>query len=427
MTDLKDTFTLPKSDWRSNKAVVLQALLEASPPWRVADFLRKRAENLDSTYSDETDEKVEVALLERGEPLIDIALARWAMYDATVRALWSRPRPENGKSAIHLALLSNELAARHAWWFPTNLYGKRNDYAPIAELTSDEIYALFSNPRLSGDFIADFLAGEKVWEHMEDTRRMEAVASLGKRLWTHGENENRYDGYADYRHNSVYNNAWKLAASVPVTNQWANVLGSIYCQLKPREFNFDDPVSVAERWTEAAEEEAKHFEKGWLSGYQQVRMGLARLDAHKDRKAAAQLLQSGDLAIRLGAYAAMEVTAEDVSSFAQRDGKHAVDAMIENESIWRDEKKREALRQACWDAPDPRSTMDLPQTFNAKQERMAEQHPAWFKEEDLPARLLPAPTDPASKKLHALEAALQQQRMLLFVVIAALALLLFRG
>ncbi|MGX0607925.1 hypothetical protein ACUXAD_003090 [Ralstonia pickettii] len=69
---------------RTFQSIVDEARLVASPPDAVVRYLEERgAELVKHPYMETTDEAFEQALLDRHDPLIDLALARWCKYDVT--------------------------------------------------------------------------------------------------------------------------------------------------------------------------------------------------------------------------------------------------------------------------------------------------------------------------------------------------------
>ena len=62
----------------------------------------------------------------------------------------------------------------------------------------------------------------------------------------------------------------------------------------------------------------------------------------------------------------------------QRDGEAFLYAALRNTLIWKSESDRETLSQLCWDHPDPRSNMNMPNPFRGMEEGMRTEHPDWF-------------------------------------------------
>src|ERR1700756_2871849 len=104
------------------------------------------------------------------------------------------------------------------------------------------------------------------------------------------------DGYADYSPGAVFNAAWTLAERMEPTVRWAAALNYLFDRLETSAFSIETPLELAARWrtdpsdADAIAKESKDVEGGWLSSYQGVRKGLARLALSKDSNLLPSLL-----------------------------------------------------------------------------------------------------------------------------------------
>jgi hypothetical protein len=90
---------------RGYKSIIQEAELLAMSPEAVAEFLKKRAkQSVDELDHDPVDEETEEALRGRSNPLIDLALARYARSTEALRPIFQSSQP---CGAIRLAVLSN--------------------------------------------------------------------------------------------------------------------------------------------------------------------------------------------------------------------------------------------------------------------------------------------------------------------------------
>jgi hypothetical protein len=150
--------------------------------------------------------------------------------------------------------------------------------------TDDDLCALFENPTLSDSFLVDLLKRGKGWGAITDERLCRIVSILHRNPRMRTPRDDDYmDGYAEYSYGSVFNAAWKLAETAPVTDSWAIALGWLYEQLLTDAFSIEEPLKLAERWhidpadAKANERQAKDHEIGYLGNMERVRKGLARL------------------------------------------------------------------------------------------------------------------------------------------------------
>lgn len=390
---------------RSYKTVILEAELLASPPEAVAAFLKDRSEyDKNERRQDEVDKDLEAALLARNDPLINLALARFGYYPSAVRPLFEGAAPS---SALRLAALSNPILDRVFFSdFPLPLFdGKEKAAEWLASAPDDELGALFRNPQLGDSFLRDMLERKSPWDSLPEERLAMIVALLsGNERMARPYDDSYMDGYAEYSHNAVFDAAWKLAETAPVTELWARPLGWLYDSLSTSSFSVKEPLEIAARWVpdpsdeDFLKEEAKQLERGWLVDFQLVRKGLARLALRKNSKLLEDLLASQDPAFRSAAYSEAALKPEQILKAYEKDGELLFNQAIHNLKIWRTPQSRDALREVAWAVVnnDKLSDLSAANIYNGIRDDMAKKHPEWFAgEEDIEP---PEPSDePATK------------------------------
>ena len=146
-------------------------------------------------------------------------------------------------------------------------------------------HAGFGNDTLGDFFLKDLLERGRGWEAIPDDTLCRMVSVLGRNPRMRTARDDDYmDGWDEYSYGSVFNAAWKLAETAPVTAGWASSLGWLYEQLQPDAFSIKEPLKLAERWhidpadKEANERQAKDHGIGYLGNMERVRKGLARLE-----------------------------------------------------------------------------------------------------------------------------------------------------
>ncbi|WP_181885485.1 hypothetical protein [Trinickia dinghuensis] len=102
---------------RSFNSVVAEARLVVNPAETVVRYLEDRgAQVAKQPFSDTADEQFEQALLERHDPLIDLALARWCCHLPTGRALLAANAGDSAHAlANSTAPLLNTTVASETW------------------------------------------------------------------------------------------------------------------------------------------------------------------------------------------------------------------------------------------------------------------------------------------------------------------------
>jgi len=372
--------------------VIQEAELAAMPPVAVAEFMKRRdAESEHDARAYQVDEDAEMALLGRKEALIDLALARYSQHIGVVSTLFQAAAP---RSPIRLACLSNSALRRdRPNLFPIGLLGR--ELGPLAEwlasASDGELHALFENPALSDSFLCDVLERCDGWSFIDDDRLCTIVFSLcGNPRMRTPRDDDYMDGYAEYNYASVFNAAWKLAETAPVTERWSDALGWLYEELVTDAYSIKEPLALAARWhvapgdTEALKRQASDHAIGYLGYMERVRKGLARLALSKDHKQLAELLASDDVAFRAAAYSAGPLNAEQLRAGYEKDGALVLTEAISNLHLWRTQVTRLALHDVAWGVvrDDKHSDLMADNQYNRVEKDLRKKHPAWFADEE---------------------------------------------
>ncbi len=377
---------------RGYKTLIQEAELMAMSPEAVVEFMKQRAgQSKDEARNDPLDEDAEMALLGRKAPLIDLALARYGRRMKVVSALFSAAPPG---SPLRLACLSNKSLGHELFLsFPDGLLGSEPGMKAewLASASDNELVALFENPTLSDSFLRGLLERSSGWESIDDDLLCRFVAMLHSNPRMRTPRDDDYmDGYAEYSYGSVFNAAWKLAETAPVTEGWAYSLGWLFEQLETDAFSITEPLAIAARWhiapdnTEAKERQEKDHAIGYLSDMERVRKGLARLALRKDRKLLARLLASDDVAFRAAAYSAGPISAEQLRAGYDKDGELVLTEAIRNMHLWRTQATRQALHDVAWTVVKNDKYADLmaANQYNWMEKDVRKKHPAWFANEE---------------------------------------------
>jgi len=351
---------------RNIDCVIDEARLAVSSPESVVQYLVDRGARLTTKGYDTTDKQFEQTLLDRHEPLIDLALARWCHYDETWRALWAANQDNSPHAfAIRMSLLSN-ITFWGIFRFrtgPTEAFGEGFiDWLPTASV--DELFTLFGNPTLDKGFLQEFLEGGPSWaclpeEHLRyclyGLTRNPAINISDYHQWYDSE-------YCKYG-SAVFKAAWNLAGTVPNTDIWADVLHCLFDVLLSMHYGFEDfdwegcdyqrssflqvwlgcdpvrgssapenPLVLAARWTPVDEHGIGEY--GQLSAFQRVRRALAYLaleNSSVDRTD--EFLTSNDPALRAAAYASRRLSTEQIAAAVKRDDYMGFNEMAENKQL----------------------------------------------------------------------------------------------
>ncbi len=376
---------------RGYTTLVEEAQALAMSPDAVHSFLKQRTSNPQTfgAFGDAFDKQAEAALLARADPLIDLSLAQYGRHNLTARELWAKATPE---SPVRLAILSNRLLQAELFnSFPTDLLGDAEKTAIWLEDAMDtELHALLENPVLDDRFLTDLLNRAAPYDRLADTRFLEIVSILSRNMRLRTTRQDDFmDGYAEYRYSSVFDAAWRLAESVPSTNEWAGVLGWLYMQLEPEAFSIKDPMALTQRWeSKAAQGDGQMDESavstGSQSSRQRVRMGLAKLALTKEYSLLPKLLASNDPGLRCAAYGTGRLMPDDLQAAYDMDGELAFDNALPNPWYWRQNSTRTKLKEIAWAvvSSDKHSDLQAANQYEYMYKEMRKAHPEWFEDED---------------------------------------------
>ena len=424
---------------RTSKAE--EAILLASEPRDVRDYLAKRASN--ASLLDRISKEAEAELLSRGHRLIDLSLAEYCLHQETAQALFARD-PDDWP--IRALVLSNTALAKGSFrGFPECLFGSEDavlEYLKTAP--ADEHAMLFRNPSLDESFLESFLSLGKAWEAVDEQRRLWALDYLARneKLQHKRSTMDHEDGWDWYMAGKPFEAAWLLIEKLEPSADAAAHLSRLLRDLPADTYKTEGMAEALERWRapprDLAAEQAENA-KAHLSAFQQVRQSGARVLAGKHDAIPGELLASEDVAIRCGAYEGeRKLSADQIKGAVERDGDLARVHLIRNEVLWRSEKMRDLLvdqvlrgaesEEPGWEyqARDARYRKKFPGWFQG--DRYAEPDERPVNESSIAALVESVVADPAIKGLQERLTALQKtQQTLIWMGGAALVMLVFQA
>ncbi|AOW77219.1 hypothetical protein A3Q34_16945 [Colwellia sp. PAMC 20917] len=362
-------------------------LLKHSEPQFVFDSLEKNRRKK-INIMDEDRSKLEEMLLERNDPIIDLALALHGSTPDIGYELFKRPDKE-----LQLATLSGTQVLKE-------FLGK-DDFADrvlndLIEKDDTELYrAYFSNDLLPDEIIISLYEREEPFDKLDDrdwvlccsyTDKNKRISTPYDRTWI--------DGFDEYLYNSLFHAGWKLFEKFPKTPLAANVLSQLACKLvtqTPHDFNIIDALN---RWQKETDTDSDAYDMARSYGANMI----------TDSREFQELKKSDDFALRKAYYRNQKwVKPEDVLEGFEKDSINYIDEALNNMNIFSNAEAREALRKVCWDAPDPGSRMDQVNYFNGRSEYWQSQHPEWFKDEwtgELPFEEIENQNDRIEKRIE---------------------------
>ncbi len=321
----------------------------ASPEYVYAELRAYGEEVLNDFYFQYGDKKLENAMLARGEPLIDIALAGFAARAETLAELWNRAtmnsyQTESISKALRIACLSNRAVNKHR--FPTSAIGESETRRVFASIDDDEALALLSNERMDDNFLV------ALYEHKEP------FASIPEDRWrlliTMTEQNNRLnlqldtDSGPDFGYGSIQKAIFKLLETAPTTDRWVPVLHHCLLEvLNPEQVASPPPGRIGpvlERWLKVEIIDHKgNIKEGWytsLSAVDEFRCLIGALYGKDSNRVIHGNSTAPDVAERCSYYGNAKLTAREIEKYINREGDVFLYAAICNTSVLFDTKLR---------------------------------------------------------------------------------------
>lgn len=311
---------------------------------------------------DEGRRLLEYVLYRRNDPFIDYGLARYGCSTNVVQKVYDR-----GDETTLLAAIGNPNGSTHL--------EQAKDILVSGKYRAVKL--LLQNKYITGRFIENLLRRKGAFSEIDGDRLFLIVVALRGNERLNRPYESLYlDGFDDYLYHEVFSAAWELTKTVETNQRWASALWDLLagCQ---RPTSFDELEETIQRWQidEPMEGEIEWFKRS-PSFFVRALLGSLKKDDE-------ELLNSDDPAMRVAFYQRFQpYRYRDWSKFIERDGSEFINAALANVNIWRSAEYRDQLSSACWDAPDPNHTMDLPNDFRGREASYRERHPNWFADED---------------------------------------------
>lgn len=220
------------------------------PPQSAVEALKERNERRKvEDYYGCTFEKVELALLARRDPLVDLGLAQYGLTGEVLRDLYQRSLRGTGDGdqdlGIRVAVLANQLAPGR--FFESNPVVNSTELARLAnEGTDDEVKALLTNP-MTRTYVGSLYRRKAPFDTLTDDRFRALVefSSRNTRLYF---SDDTPDG-PDLTHMDIERGIYQMLATVPTSLPWLWTLDALLFNYLPTSmYGRKDILEVIQRW-----------------------------------------------------------------------------------------------------------------------------------------------------------------------------------
>jgi hypothetical protein len=337
--------------WEAEQERLTQhARLHASGPEAVFEELKKQGRRSQMDLLTARDEKLEVILLERNEPLINLGLACYCanrdVYKALYKHSFQPARDEADaryKHGLRVGCLSNQVMgnAHIILDYPAAIIGPEDVHRLMVQGDDDEITALLRNPSISEKILEALYthAGPCATLDQERWARLVAISGKNERLRT--ESSTTTDS-PDMEHYAIHKAIFRLLEIAPLGPVWIRVLYDLLVDLDFQQLATVDSIDgVLSRWAQLNDSgsDGKPFE-GYYTSLplkDEFRCLVAALYGRGFTKSKTVLhgsANSNDVARRCAFYGKAELTAKDMKAAYKRDKDVYVFAALFNEGVY---------------------------------------------------------------------------------------------
>lgn len=375
---------------REAKHLILEDRLLHSSSETVSTWLEQANGNVyENRYSRDYDEEIESALLNVGNPLVELAVAQYGTNQDALAKLWVRTEQSPDKHighirALRLAILANQNVGV-SLSFGTSLItviGIDAFPAFVEQASDEELNAMGQNPRLA--FFEALYEKTGSFESLSDERwRQVITATTGNsRLLEKFKDRDDRDGYREYHHNCVHSAIYKLPARVPVTQEWAITLAWLLEKTLPElpfKTTVEDIDATMARWRAPLFEKPAD-DKFHIDPCAFLRTYYGRLYfSYSIKKPIEMLLTSDDQATRCVAYAWCELTPEQIKAGAEKDKDEFLFWACSNKNLCQSEIVRDSVREVARTFGDDEGHEIQRFAYICAEQR--KEKPYWFKDD----------------------------------------------
>jgi len=413
--------------------------------WLEDNRLRERPRGFLTIEEDESRKVAEYIWHKRNNPSLNLAIAKYGTHIPTLKRIYNNSsesfywggipnystkikKKEN--RFLRLAALTNVFVGpKEGLIFYKPAFLSLKDLISILQeypKSKDLIEAYFNNPHIPRDSLSQIIKREEDFAFISDDLHIYIIYYISQNPIVEKPRDSSYiDGWAEYSHNKLFFDLWGLFSTVPVTESWASVLCEIVGNTHLPFVGEELTVELFNRWQiedengDEDEDEDENEDLNPTSYSFWLRFALAKLifkEAH-DEKREYISPNHEDKAIRLAYYNSCKPTdifgygisdeefyfypsfdSEELNEnnltetqksvfnkcrdLFSRDKNNFIEELIKNENFWRRKNERELLRDLASNlSEDKYSTADTLNSWIIMEERMAKDHPEFFKDD----------------------------------------------
>jgi hypothetical protein len=336
---------------------IWKARLLVMPPAEVFNEIKTSWAEPHSLFGYDSEE-LELTLLQRGEPLIDLALAGYGSNPAVIAELYLRSfqhdplRSPMYMTDLRVACLSNRgvrpgILAK----FPADVLGEEETLRIITESDWVEVDALMNNPNLDEQLIEALYRYEGPFAAVSEERWRGLVHSSATNPRLCDDRSNDFG--PDLQHHRIHESIVRLLETAPRTKPWLSTLYHLLDHLDPSQVAWPESLELLLDWPreKSSEEGGEATDGGYFTSLpltEEFRCLVALLYGRSLRDNKTKLLgarDAPDVALRCAYYARGALTEKEMAAGYERDKDVFSLAVTYNDGVLRNERLRKLFEE----------------------------------------------------------------------------------
>jgi len=364
-----------------------------------------------STSSKEIHKIVSYAFSRRESKRLRLAVAQYGSHIYTSQKIY-----KNGSRIERLAILSNSLIGPmndRQIFSPDGILNYQNANQLLINFQTNprELEVLANNPHINREWVAGSIKRLSDTNENTDEILLYLIHYLVNNPIVNARRDDTFmDGWAEHSYNKLNLALANLLQTVPVTIEWAAVLGrlleTLYLDYVP-----DFEVDLIDRW-KGPESENDYERISFDILREQITIKLIASN-HRSEVKDKYTIDHDDLAVRKGLYRSLyphelfknsygryefnytsfkypdddklnesqKTFLEVFNKCVERDKNEFIESLIGNDKFWESSEDRKFLEDIAWHADESSgSSLDVPNFYRAREQYYQENYPTYFEE-----------------------------------------------
>ncbi len=345
------------------QAKIRMARLLVATPETVAAEL-KTAAQIEGHFLRAENKEIEAMLLNRGEPIIDLALACFGSAREIVQELYARARGERYpdpifRKGIIMGCLSNVPVYRDILWH-RSIFSDDEVNRMLATGDDDELYVFLSNKKINAKILKAIYERTAPVDTLPEERWLQLVSYTQKNPRLNI--EEIHDDGPDMDHYGIHKALFRLLEIAPTEKHWVHTIHWILLTLDPHGVARPEAArfeQALERWKgieiKNHKDEIQEGSATSLPFAEEFRCLIAALyGSDEDLRIKDHIVSpnSEDVAYRCAYYGNASMTPSEIKAASEKDKDVFAFFVLLNDTVLRGMKTRPLIEELGWSGRD---------------------------------------------------------------------------